>query len=71
MRISSEQFVTTYIRRGGVADTASELGVSRAAVAQRVKKMRQAGVKLPLKRERRGYDVQALNNLIKELKNDQ
>jgi biotin operon repressor len=67
--VTSEQFVVLYMQRGGDLDSlASRLEVSKSAVRQRVVKMRNAGIKLPLQRKRKGYNVVALNKLIKEYK---
>jgi biotin operon repressor len=67
-----ERFVAVYMQRGGdLGAIASDLGVGKPSVAQRAKKMRQAGIKLPIKRRAYNkYDIKALNNLIKEYKNN-
>lgn len=73
MRTSSEQFIKTYManykKEGGVQITADALGVTTAAVHQRVSFLRKKGVKLPVKRvPGNATDVVGLNQLIKSLK---
>lgn len=48
---------------------ASALEVSPASVRYRATRMRKAGVRLPVQRKGKKYDVKSLNNIIKEWRN--
>lgn len=65
--VTTEEFVVIYLEEGGVLDNiANRIRVGKPSVYQRVVKLRKAGVKLPVKRKTRSYDVKTLNNLIRE-----
>lgn len=68
-RVDNREFVVTYVRSESVIQVAETLGMSKPAVYQRAKNLRQAGVKLPkLTRTQtsKELEIAQLNSLIKK-----
>jgi predicted transcriptional regulator len=70
-RVSLERFVTTYMqvwaKGGAMKDVAKALSRSQSSVSNRVKKLRDCGVDLPiLEHGREKLDYIALNKIVEE-----
>lgn len=68
-RATDEEFIKCYMLYGGNRrQIANGLGMGVAGVAQRIKRYRDAGVKLPKSSKPKRFDVAELNALIRSYK---
>lgn len=70
-KVTAQEFVESYLRNGkDLRGVSEELDVTLATVKNTLKRLRKAGVKLPLPPKPRtpNFDVASLNTLIKSYK---